>query len=98
MTITPSAPQAPPRPKAASAMTWGEPPERSTDFSFASAKKAMEWLSNDQKRKMAFSDPAIWRASSELTGRTQRVLLPSAPVAVNAIIEPSGEITAGPAV
>ena len=58
----------------------------------------MEWLSNDQKGKMAFSVPAIWRASSELTGRTQRVLLPSASVAVNAIIEPSGDITAGPAV
>src|SRR5580658_4025057 len=95
--MMPSAPQAPPRPKGASAMIWAEPPERSTVFNLPLAKNAMERLSKDQKGKIALSVSGSWRASSELAGRTQIVVLPSAPEAAKAIADPSGERTGGPA-
>lgn len=78
-------------------MTWGEPPETSTIFSFPSAKNASERLSKDQKGKIAPPVSGSGRASRELVGRTQIVVLPSAPAAANAIEEPSGETTGGPA-
>src|SRR6202167_2132176 len=79
--ITPPGPHAPPRPKGASATTCGGPPLRSIVFSLLSAKNPSEWPSGDQKEKPAFSVPGNLLASSNFIGRTQSVVLPSAPVA-----------------
>src|SRR5580704_7860679 len=95
--ITPSAPHAPPRDSDASATTCAEPPLRSIVFSLASAKKPSERLSGDQKGNIAPFVSGISRASSAFMARTQSEVLPSAPVAVNAIDVPSGESTGGPA-
>ena len=96
-TITPPGPQAPPRPNGASAITCAEPPFKSTVFNFPSAKNPSERLSGDQKGKIAFSVPGTTRTTSESMGRTQIEVLPSALVAVNATLAPSGDSTGGPA-
>src|SRR5262245_23507348 len=57
----------------------------------------MDRLSKDQKGKMAPSVSRSWRSSSESTGRTQIAYLPSGPLAVKAMVEPSGEMIGGPA-
>src|ERR1700693_5612814 len=96
-TITPPGPQAPPRPKGASAMVWVEPPSMSMVFSLPSAKNTRDGLAGDQKGKIALSVPDNWCASVEFIGRTQSVILPSALAAANATNAPSGDNTGGPA-
>src|SRR5215469_17227674 len=95
--MLPSEPHAPPRPYGASAMTWAVPPATSTTLSFPLAKNARDRPSKDQKGKIAPSVSPSSCASSELVGRTQIALLPSASVAAKAIAEPSGEMIGGPA-
>ncbi len=68
-----------------------------SSFSLPSAKNPRERLSGDQKGKIAPSVPGSACASSEFMGRTQSAVLPSAPVAANAMDAPSGESTGGPA-
>src|SRR5581483_3176786 len=57
----------------------------------------MERLSGDQNGKIAPVVSGNIRASSVSTGRTQSMILPSGPVAVNATLDPSGAKTGGPA-
>src|ERR1700733_6390443 len=95
--ITPPGPHAPPRPSGTSQTTSADPTSRSMVLSLLSAKNPRERLSGDQKGKNAPSVPGSACASSPFVGRTQRAVLPSAPVAANAMDAPSGEITGGPA-
>src|SRR5277367_3911830 len=95
--ITPSAPQAPPRPKMTSASDCAEPPLISIVFSLFSAKKPSDRLSGDQKGKIAPSVSASARASKAFTGRTQMEVFPSVPMAAKAMDKPSGDNTGGPA-
>ena len=95
--ITPSGPQAPPRPICTAQTTCTESPLRSMVFNWPSAKNPRERLSGDQKGKIAPSVPGSARASSEFMERIQSAVLPSSPVAAKAIDAPSGERTSGPA-
>jgi hypothetical protein len=60
-------------------------------LSFSPAKKAIHWMSGDQKGKDASPVPESSCATSELSGRTQRVLLPSTDCAPNARRVPFGD-------
>src|SRR5215471_3469162 len=95
--IVPPGPHVPPRPKEVSANACTDASFTSTDFSFVSAKNPRDLPSGDQKGNVAPSVPCMGRASTEFIGRTQIIVLPSAPVAVNASDVPSVEATGGPA-
>src|SRR5579864_4153256 len=71
--IVPSCAQVPPRPSADSQIGSGGPPEMSIRFNFPLAKNATDWLSGDQKAKVAPSVLSSGRAVAAFRGRSHNI-------------------------